>query len=521
MLGLRRKNAMRFWIALGSLLIAALPACGGCAVPQQDPPQAPPAAWVDYIAAAHSADGIADLEQRCLAYPDLPGNTWPAGSAKARCALLRKPMLTLDGIASLLAAPDGAATLDGRYAQLLQAHYNDPSQREQIFVSYEVFDSTDQAHQVASRWLAASPNSAYATFALGRQLAEQGWKARGEKEANETPQTRLTAMNANFALAAPLLLQAFTLEPRLSPACIALAAIGRMSSRTLHQRAIGKCIEVDPDAYHVAVERIYGAQPKWGGSADALREAVAYAAARLNKNPMLGALVAMGAGYDADTADDLPGLVAAAKLAPDGRFLSMAGEDYALQEDPWDGVAYLSQGLRFRPMQAGYRYRRAVELNRLGYHAWALDDAQEAVRLDSDDGWHHYEVGRTVRDLEGEQAARPYYQRAMADPDSRQPAYVLYCQSFDVQHESSQALACTAAMTKEYPADGEGWRLRANALGAAGDVGFYDAAARFFATMDPVQYPFQVQWANRYRTFIAKVSKEQFVRTKAHVIVDP
>lgn len=515
------------WIRLKILIACAVAGFvftgGAFALPPEPPqtPQTPPAAWAQYIAAAHRADGIPGLEQRCLAYPDLPGNTWPAGSAKARCVLLRKPMLTLEEISSLLGQRNGAASLDSRYAALLKAHYTDPNQREQIFVSYQVFDHSEQAHQVATRWLTASPNSAYAKFALGRQLAQQGWNARGEDEVSNTPPAQLTAMQEHFEAAAPLLFEAFNREPRLSPACTELAAIGRMSSAPLHQRAIAKCIAVDPDSYFVAIEQIYGAQPRWGGSSDALRTAVAYAAPRQGKNPILGAVVAMGFGYDADVSDDLSGLVAAAKIAPDGRFLSMAGEDYAIKGDPWTGVAYLSQGLRFLPMQAGYHYRRAVELNELGYHAWALDDAQSATRLEPNGGWNQYELGRTLRDLQGEYAARPYYHRAMDDPDSRQPAYGLYCQSFSLEKELSEFLACTAAMTKEYPNDSEGWRMRAYALGVAGDGDFYDSADRFFATMDLVKHPFQERWAKDFKTFIAKMPKKEFVQTKAHLVLHP
>jgi hypothetical protein len=305
------------WYACGLLALSCLPvlALASTLVPAVPPPE-----WVDYITATRKADRIVDLEQRCLAYPDLPGNEWPAGAAIARCVLMRRPMLTLDEIEKMLSQPGGAAELDKRYASLLQAHYDDPLQKEQIFVSYEIFDKSEHSQRVAEQWLGESPKSTYAKLALGVVHAEQGWHARGDKFAKETPRASLEAMQKQFLVAVPLLLEALKQEPRLSPACNELAAIGRMSSDRLQQGAMAACLSNDPASYHVLREWLMEAQPKWGGSADAMRSVVAYTAARVDKYPILGSLLAAAAGYDASNEHDLerslPGLVSAVKIAP-------------------------------------------------------------------------------------------------------------------------------------------------------------------------------------------------------------
>ena len=52
----------------------------------------PPAEWHEHVAAIRAAEAVEGFEDRCKAYPDLPDNQWRAGSAQARCTLLRKPL---------------------------------------------------------------------------------------------------------------------------------------------------------------------------------------------------------------------------------------------------------------------------------------------------------------------------------------------------------------------------------------------------------------------------------------------
>src|SRR5262245_56520742 len=114
-------------------------------------PVEPPPELAQYIADVRKADGIADDEARCKAYPDLPGNDWRPGAAQGRCSLLRKPAWSLEQIDRLLATPEGAKQLERGFADLLDAHYRDPLQREQIFIAYTVFDDSPRAAQIAQR----------------------------------------------------------------------------------------------------------------------------------------------------------------------------------------------------------------------------------------------------------------------------------------------------------------------------------------------------------------------------------
>ena len=146
-----------------------------------------PQEYAAYAETARKADAIGNAEARCLAYPDLPGNTWAAGSGSARCAVLRGPMLSLAEINALLDRPDGPAQLDARYRALMEAHFKDPAQREQIFLSMWVFSEFAAAKPIAERWLAAAPESPFARTAMGMVLTHAGWDARGGALIRDTP----------------------------------------------------------------------------------------------------------------------------------------------------------------------------------------------------------------------------------------------------------------------------------------------------------------------------------------------
>ena len=82
----------------------------------------PPPAYAEHVAALRKADAIRDPLQRCLAYPDLPGNTWAPGVAKARCIMfLTPPVYTLDSLEKALAQPGGATTVDAPSTRVITA----------------------------------------------------------------------------------------------------------------------------------------------------------------------------------------------------------------------------------------------------------------------------------------------------------------------------------------------------------------------------------------------------------------
>ena len=118
-------------------------------------PDSPPAEWAQYIDEVRKADAIDNDEARCKAYPDLPGDQWRPGAAQARCTLLRAPAWSLDDIDRLLATPEGVDQLERGFAALLDGHYSDQAQREQIFIAFHVSTTAN----VPARSASAGSNS--------------------------------------------------------------------------------------------------------------------------------------------------------------------------------------------------------------------------------------------------------------------------------------------------------------------------------------------------------------------------
>lgn len=467
-------------------------------------PIKPPARFQDHLLQVRAVEAQAlDNEARCLAYPDLPGAEWPEGAGKARCLLLRAPVLSLDEIDGQLDQPGGAAALDRRFKALMQAHYDDPAQREQIFIAYSIFGADPKAERVARRWLAQSPDSAFARMALGDAYARQGWKARGTKWASETPGEQLERMGGLFQRAVPLLAEALEKETRLSPACEQLAAIGRMSSDQLQRWATAECLKVDARSYHVLEELMTQAEPRWGGSAEAMRAAAAVIAARVPQNPALLTLTVVPIAYDADLADDwadiVPDTVTASLKAPSARFMARAGRGMYAQGDRWRGLAFVSQALRFWPEDDDELALRAEILLELGDPEWALRDARRAAAAAPQEGRRQYLLARATRVALGEREAREPLLRAMEDADVRERAYELYCQTYTLSGELAAAEACTRSLVAEFPRNAEGWRMMAWVRGVQDDPAQAEAVAQFVAHQDLERWPHHARDLERIR----------------------
>jgi tetratricopeptide (TPR) repeat protein len=473
--------------------------------------KAPPPAYAAYVAAARKADAIGDPLQRCLAYPDLPGNQWAPGVAKARCVMFNTPpMFTLDGLEKALAQPEGAKGVDAKFGALLDAHYAGADQREQIFIAFRIFEDKDRdkAERIARAWLAASPGSPFALTALGKALAARGWEARGTEFVRNTPADKLQRMEAYFVDAAKQYAAALEANPKLLPACVGLMSIGRQSSDEVETWATKSCVEADPASYFVVDEMMTAAEPRWGGSAERMRAVGAYAQARVKDNPVLAVFAFHHAFYEIDRADDgdakaLSVLEPAAALVPNAAYLRKVGGAYLRTRDYWKSFVYLSQALRFMPDYAQESRWRALVLYRLGESQWARTDAERAVALDPDDRSAHQMLAAILRDTAGPEAARPHYARAMNDANLREDSFVGYCWTWIDAKQQQDAAECVDSLLKEYPDNGEAWRLRLIVLGPDAPEAS-DAMKRFLATQDPKRWPSHKAVAEYVRTQLAE-----------------
>lgn len=460
----------------------------------------PPEALAAYFAQVRQAEQIADPEKRCLAYPDLPGNQWPEGAAEWRCLTVRPPVVSLEEIEARLATPDGAAWLEQRLEALLEAHYNDPRERDRLFQVFVFFGSGERAGNIATQWLRQMPQSPFALTAMGKHRAAQGWDARGGAYVSKTSPAQLKRMNQLFASAAPLLTDALKHEPRLTPACEALAEIGRQSSDALQQQALAQCLRADPLSYNVVWEWMTAAMPKWGGSLQEMNKVGAYVMQHGPENPTLYSLLAEPQGYEAERMgtylEGLEGFVAASRAGPGARMMTSAGRAYWAKDDSWTALVYFSQALRFWPRSQEVGRLRGVVLQQLGDYAWALEDLLPTVAADSEDTDAdmdirmdaQYAIGHALLSLNRIEESRPYFLRARQHPAHELNALENYCFTYVYTAEAAgtqQARDCTAELVKRKPSHAMSWFWRYQALVAARDERWVEAAGQFMLHADP------------------------------------
>lgn len=485
---------------LAFVALASLP-FGAIAASQQPPPE-----YASHVAAMRKADAIQDPLQRCLAYPDLPGNTWTPGVAQARCTMFLSPLpYTLDDIASLLEKDGGAATLDATFRQLLEAHYTVPAKREQITRLLNVFSDRDRAkaERTARRWTAVAPESEFAQAALGHALERLGWDARGTKYARDTPDANLEKMTAYFLKAAEAYTLALDKNPRLLPACLGLMSIGRQSSSEIQSLATQRCLQADPTSYFVLDEMMTAAEPRWGGSDAAMRSVAAYAMTRVEQNPVLNILQFHHAFYAIERMDDgdqqaIEVLEPAALQVPNAAFARLVGGAYLRKNETWKALAYLSQSLRFSPDQAQESRFRALALRELGETAWARADAERAVALAPANGRAQQQLGQILRELKQAEASLPHFRKAMDDAAIREDASNDYCGTLLELKRGNEAGACLDTMLAEFPENPEAWRQRLYLVGLYAPQS-KQALENFLRLQDPRRWNYHAKAAERLR----------------------
>lgn len=469
-----------------------------CSNPQASQPAAPEAApsaidragLARYLALAAKAEAIEDRVERCRAYPDLPNNAWPPGSALAMCSLLIEPALSLTGIGDLLAAKGGEA-VDRYFAAALEDA--EPGHGA-IFRAYEVFNGGEESRDIVERWLSLSPESAFAKLAVARTYLAAGWDSRGTAYIGKTSSDRITQMMRWFDRAQPLFEQALEANPALSPACVGLISISRnRGNDELLRSATAACDRADGSSWYVFSARQFAAEQKWGGTQAMRQSLVDDVMARMAVNPALASYLA---SVDAEQPSALasagrwqeaaPGLERAAIVSPNASWLGSAGvAAHKLgQEDK--AIVYLSQALRFAPDSVRYREMRAAARMQTGDHQGAMSDLQRIVASGKAKGYTYSQLGRLLHDAGQVPEAKAAFRHAMESPDQRLWAFRKWCEIIITrEHDVDAALACSEGLVTEYSEDTEALFMRAWVLTENKQEGADDFAKRFYAQANP------------------------------------
>jgi tetratricopeptide (TPR) repeat protein len=470
------------------LLVASMaaPAAEPPAIPEHADPkryEGMPEPWRDYLLQARAAERIADPLQRCLAFPDIPGNHWPAGHAAAHCRyhFAHKP----PSLAEIAAMLDNGkvAELEALVDASQQRHFSEQDFGEDIHRIFDraVFDGSAESDRATAKWLALRPDSAYANLARGQFLASSAWDARGGKYASQTPRASLRRMSELVGEAIPYLEKSLKIDPRLMPAYTVLINIGMMDSREdVESDAFERAKKIDPACVELARMRMNALEPRWGGSYEEMLGYASELKQYLPGRPQLAIHVEKPfadrgdrlIGDDRYTDEAIEVLDAAVAIGSDEEALYDAADaainSTGAKPDPLKGAAYLLQESRFQEVNAWADRNIARALVQMEPE-WSLRYAQRAVELKSDNAWGHYLAGAAYYNTNRYAEADREYAIAIEDPSQRQASLREVAEMWlfsGFQKNATQKPGTARAkpyidrLLREYPNDGRGWIMR-------------------------------------------------------------
>ena len=267
----------------------------------------------EFLAAAGSAETIEDPLQRCLAYPDPPGSHWSRDAVAAYCHSQLTTGISFDELKAQIEAGHADA-IDRGMAELLQRQLAKPGSPGLFDATYEIdFDrSFPDIRPILDAWKRQSPQSAFAYAASGVAYTRAAWDARGATWAQDTPQSNLDSMGRLSAQAAADLDRAVALDNRVTIAYSTMIRLGGLNgaSSDYASAAAKRGLAIDPSNYLIYSRLTWLAQPKWGGSIDAMHRVAADAQQHVRDNPMLVVIdeepAAVESGFDDCGCNDYP-----------------------------------------------------------------------------------------------------------------------------------------------------------------------------------------------------------------------
>lgn len=442
-----------------------------------------PAPWRDYLIQARAAERIEDPLQRCLAFPDVPDNRWPAGHAQAHCNFrFARKRITPAEIEEMLDRGEAEA-LERRMDERLALHFLDKDYSEIIHsdLDFRVDEEGDNG-RIAEKWLQLSPGSAYANTAYANFVLNSARKARGARYSSETPRENLRRMSELTKQAIPYFDKAISINPKMMPAYAGLIDLGRLDSRdALGQRALAAARKVDPACSNIAGTHMSSLTPRWGGSYEQMLAYANELSLHVANRPQLAIYLARPYADRGDrlveekeyTLATLKLLEVAISIGSDpGALLVAADAVGALTDADPDHVrrlAYLLQESRFRETKA-WGARQIANILAHQEPQWSLKYALRALEQEPDHALGRYLAGVGYNGAGRPEDADREYRIAIENSGYRQASLreVAHMWIFNARHDDKSASEHALArakpyidrLIKEYPEDGMGWILR-------------------------------------------------------------
>ncbi len=476
-----------------------------------------PAPWREYLLQARRAEGIEDPLQRCLAYPDLPGNRWPAGHARAHCLDHAVRAMSMDDAKALLDA-GRAGELEAYLRRLEAEHVRPVDPSEELHYFYQQFGN-ENADAFTAAWLAAQPDSPYALTARAHFHSGRARRARGGKWASETAPEDLRRMTAEYDLALPLYRKAVRLAPRFIVAWNGMLSLAYRDSRgALEQEAFTAANAIEPGCQDLVDIRMTALQPRWGGSYEAMLAYAEQLKPLLATRPILAREVAAPFGDRGDR------LVASEELGREAleilevAVLTGSNEDYLDDaanvafnakdgaEDAWKALGYLLQLARFKDggWWANVNIARML-VRREPFMARRY--AALAVAAKPENAASHYYLAASSYNTKRFEEADKHYRLAMQDASYLQSSLdeLVRMWMFDAglspKAGSLRARPYIDRLVREFPDDGRGRIYRIQSAWAIDGTVPDQLVVDFEQRVDP-QDPPQARFLGWVREFL-------------------
>jgi Flp pilus assembly protein TadD len=482
--------------AAAALTGAGMLACLPSAAQQAQPPlAAAPPHLQAFLREALAANAIPDPLQRCLAFPDLPGNVWPPGLARAHCHLYFDPQVTAAMLSAALERK-AYAELEARFQADLDLHYADKREpSEVIHADFDAFDGSDESDRLSKLWLEQSPRSAFALTARGAHLGNLAFNVRGTAWASKTPPEQMNRMAFYAQQAMDLFARALEREPRLIVAAEMQIHVGMLGG---HDEQMRKALLhgefLDPACHKLTQRTLQALRPRWGGSYRAMAAYASTLLPHLRQRPLLALSIAEIAIDRADTGIDknqhadiiayLKPVAQASTAWPVYESLAMA---YNRQNDGatrWEALSYQLEWLRFSPHEPAPHREAGRTLVNLGQLEWALPLLRKAVALQRSDTDAQLLLGRLYLRLQREAEAEAPLLAAMAGPDERGDALNGLMVLAARAHKDEAAWHYVELLNAEFPAFAWPWFVRAMLLDRQGKDGVEAALEKYVQLAD-------------------------------------
>ena len=473
----------RTWLAAMFMCVSPIAMADGMSPApdnaEADPLMAVPTPWREYLMAARTAEQIVDPLQRCLAFPDLPGNKWPAGHAEAHCRFhFAHEKITPTEIEVMLDKGE-LEELEKQLDERLALHFSDTDYSEIIHEDlYFWVDEEGRNGRIAEKWLQLAPHSAYANVAYANFLLRSAWKARGGNYSSETPRENLRRMSALVDQAIPYFDRAISINPKMMPAYAGLIDLAALDSRDdLGRQALAAAKKVDPASGNIASMHMRSLTPRWGGSYEQMLAYANELSAHVTRRPQLAVYMTRpyadrGDRLIADgkiTDETLKVLDIAVGIGSDENALrDAANASQKLAKDELGHIkalAYLLQDSRFSASTAWGVQQLAWYLS-WREPQWSLKYALKSIELDPDSALPHYLAGRGLLDAGRFEEADREYRIALEDAGLRQgslrdvASMWLYRAGLDDAGAAAKSGPYIDRLQREYPDDGWGMIMR-------------------------------------------------------------